>query len=63
MLTAVADITVRSPNGVVAATVEVKNPMEFTPDIASEYKDICAESGTVLPDAYFLLVSQDYGYL
>jgi hypothetical protein len=63
MLMATADIIVRAPDGRIVATVEVENLPVLKPDRAIALKDLWLEHRLILPGAYFLLVSQEHGYL
>ena len=57
------DIVVRSSDGYVIASVEVHNQRDFTRDKAIYLRNFLATHGLLPSTPYFLVVSQDYGYL
>ena len=59
-----ADIVVRDSEGNALALVEVKNRQELSPDIAATLRRNLISHGLANQNArFFLLVSQDMGYL
>lgn len=59
----IADVTVRAPDGRVLAVVEVKNRVGLTRDIATPFRRNIIAHSNLGAAPYFLLVSQDEGYL
>lgn len=57
------DILVQSPNGLPIAVVEIKNIMNLSRDIATEMRHNIVARGVPSQVPYFLLVSQDVGFL
>ncbi|HVB72500.1 MAG TPA: hypothetical protein VNE38_02995, partial [Ktedonobacteraceae bacterium] len=57
------DILIQSPQGKPIAVVEVKNRQHFSRDIAREYRRNLLTHGFYPHGPYFLLTSQDKGYL
>ncbi len=57
------DILVRSPNGRDIALVEVKNRRNFSPEIAGMVRQQMLEYAQFSQVPYFLLLSQDKGFL
>ena len=57
------DILIQSPQGKPIAVVEVKNRQHFSRDIAQEYRRNLLKHGLYPQGPYFLLTSQDKGYL
>lgn len=57
------DILIQSPQGRPIAVVEVKNRQNFSRDIAKEYRRNLLTHGMYPQGPYFLLVSQDVGFL
>lgn len=58
-----ADIIVLNPAGRAVAVVEVKNRRDLTPEVAVQLRRNLVVHGLVPPGPYFLLISQDVGYL
>lgn len=58
-----ADIVVRSSNGSILAVVEIKNRQEMDAEIASWFRRNMIAHGLLTEIPYFLLLSQEYGYL
>jgi hypothetical protein len=59
-----ADIVLLAPNGQVVALVEVKNPIGLSKDLARRWRRNLLVHGIAAGNAhYFMLVSQDFGYL
>ena len=59
-----ADIVVQGADGNVLALVEVKNRQGLAPDIAASLRrNLIIHSGVNLRSRFFLIVSQDFGYL
>ncbi len=59
----VADILIHAPDGRPVAVVEVKNAEDLSPEVATALRRNMVAHGAVPAGAYFLLVSQDIGYL
>lgn len=57
------DMTIRAEDGHLIAATEVKAYTGLTPNIAAELHKTWAEHKALPVNAYFLLVSQDNGYL
>lgn len=62
-MNAVTDIFVSSPDGRPIAAVEVKNPQNLSRDVASEVRRNLLAHGLISQVPYFLLLSQDSGFL
>lgn len=59
-----ADIVIQDANGAMLALVEVKNRQGLSPEIAAEFRRNLIAHGAVNREArFFLLVSQEVGYL
>jgi hypothetical protein len=58
-----ADILVRNSNGKSILVAEVKNRQNLSPDIATALRRNLAVHNLLPSSAYFLLASQDVGYL
>jgi hypothetical protein len=58
-----ADILISRPQGQLIAAVEVKNREDLSPRVANELRRNLIARGTIPDTPYFLLVSQDKGYL
>lgn len=58
------DFVLRAPDGDIVAIVEAKNHKGWTPDLATGWRRNMLEHGLQFQEApYFLLVSQEVGYL
>lgn len=57
------DILIQNPDTSPVAIVEVKNRQHLSPDIATEYRRNLLVHGALLRAPYFLLLSQDVGFL
>ena len=57
------DIAVRAANGELLATVEVKAGAALSPEVVRALRRNLAAHGALLEAAYFLLVTQDRGFL
>src|SRR5262245_41924714 len=57
------DILVQSPAGSPIAIVEIKNLPDFSREEATEYRDALLEYGYRTDAPYFLLLSQERGFL
>jgi hypothetical protein len=57
------DIAILSPNGRVVASVEVQNLLNFTRKAATEIRYNMLVDGLLTRTPYFLVMSQDKGYL
>ena len=57
------DLLVLGSDGRLVAAVEVKNLPDLSPDVAVELRRNLVEHGTARDAPYFLLVSQDRGFL
>lgn len=58
-----ADLVIQNANGSPIAVVEVKNQLDFSRDVATEMHRNMMERGLPGSIPYFLLLSQDKGYL
>ncbi len=58
-----ADILVRNSNGKSILVAEVKNRQNLSPSVATALRRNLAAHNLVPPSAYYLLASQDVGYL
>ncbi len=58
-----ADFRVHAPTGELVAVVEVKNPQNLSPEAAVAFYEAVREHTGIPHAPYFLLVSQDVGYL
>jgi len=63
MATAQPDILIRSPEGYPIAFVEVKNRQNMYRDVATELRRNLIHSGVSSRIPYFMLLSQDVGFL
>lgn len=63
MSTAKADILIRSTQGYPIAVVEIKNRQQLSPDVAKELRRNMVARGVPSHVPYFLLLSQDVGFL
>lgn len=59
----IVDILVQSPDGDPIAVVEVRNIKDLTHDEATEIRRDLADYGIALQSPFFLLLSQDVGFL
>jgi hypothetical protein len=57
------DLAVRAPNGEMIAVVEVKNREDLSPEVAAALRRNLVVHGFLTDAPYFLLVSQDVGFL
>ena len=62
-MNAIADILVSSPDGWPIAAIEVKNPQNLSRDVATELRRNLLAHGLSPQLPYFLLLSQDTGFL
>jgi hypothetical protein len=58
-----ADFVIHAPDGRFVAAVEVKNRESLTPEVAEAIRRNMAAHGQLPAAEFFLLVSQDVGYL
>lgn len=58
-----ADLLVLGPNGVGIAAIDVQNPRDFSLEVAKEYRRSAWSPGPPYHLPYYLLASQDVGYL
>jgi len=58
-----ADFVIHAPDGRFVAAVEVKNRESLTPELAEAIRRNMATHGQLPPAEFFLLLSQDTGYL
>lgn len=58
-----ADLIIQNVDGNPIAVVEVKNPLDLSRDVATEMRRNMVERGLPRYVPYFLLLSQDKGYL
>jgi hypothetical protein len=58
-----ADILVRNPRGESILVAEIKNRQNLSPSVATALRRNLAAHNLLPPAAYFLLASQDFGYL
>lgn len=59
----IVDILIQSPDGDTIAVVEVKNLRDLTPDEATEIRHSLADYGIPVEVPFFMLLSQDVGFL
>ena len=59
----IVDILIQSPDGDTIAVVEVKNLRDLTPDKATEIRHNLAYYGVPAEVPFFMLLSQDVGFL
>ncbi len=58
-----ADIVIRNSAGNAVALVEVNNSQNLSRDVAIDLRRTLIEHGLALAAPYFLILSQDYGFL
>lgn len=63
MMAFTADILIHSRDGEPIAAVEVKNAADLSLEVARAFRRNMLAHGAAPPGAYFLLVSEDIGYL
>lgn len=57
------DLIVEDPDGRFVATIEIKNLLNLTSDTATQLRHNMAIRGSLLQTPYFLILSQDTGFL
>jgi hypothetical protein len=62
-MTEPADIVVHAPNGAAVAAVEVKNVRQLDLEYATEIRELLLRDDALPPGAYFVVVSQERGFL